>query len=190
MPGALPNTNNKPNLNNTQSDVADASIKNFLKGVAFPPKTAEDRAKMKAAIEAFRSQIKKVKEESAKKNNTAGKTGKAAATQSLAAQQTTPISITGIPGLGNFFPAGTDLSKTSVNAAVNSMEATIARLEGLVKVPAIDANLSAGAIQAAASQVPNLSTISQAVAAAAAAAAAKAQIQPKQTIAPAGGASS
>ena len=43
----------------TQTDVANASIKNFLQGVNFPPTTQADRDKMKAAIEAFKQQIKK-----------------------------------------------------------------------------------------------------------------------------------
>ena len=161
-----------------QASVADASIKNFLKGAAFPPTTSADRAKMKAAIESFRAQVKKTKEASAKKAGTAGKSGSVAATKSLAAQQTTTVG-TSIPDISKFLPAGTNTSAVTFDAAINSMEATIKQLENLVKLPS---SAASPLIQNAASQVESLSTAGQLASASLAAAAAAALIQPQLTI--------
>ena len=161
-----------------QASVADASIKNFLKGAAFPPTTSADRAKMKAAIESFRAQVKKTKEASAKKAGTAGKSGSVAATKSLAAQQTTTVG-TSIPDISKFLPAGTNTSAVTFDAAINSMEATIKQLENLVKLPS---SAASPLIQNAASQVESLSTAGQLASASLAAAAAAALIQPKKEV--------
>ena len=161
-----------------QASVADASIKNFLKGAAFPPTTSADRAKMKAAIESFRAQVKKTKDASAKKAGTAGKSGSVAATKSLAAQQTTTVG-TSIPDISKFLPAGTNTSAVTFDAAINSMEATIKQLENLVKLPS---SAASPLIQNAASQVESLSTAGQLASASLAAAAAAALIQPQLTI--------
>ena len=165
-------------LTPVQASVADASIKNFLKGAAFPPTTSADRAKMKAAIESFKSQVKKTKEASAKKAGTAGKSGSVAATRSLAAQQTTTVG-TSISDIGNYLPAGTNTSAVTFDAAINSMEATIKQLENLVKLPS---SAVSPLIQNAASQVQSLSTAGQLASASLAAAAAAALIQPQLTI--------
>lgn len=161
-----------------QASVADASIKNFLKGGAFPPTTSADRAKMKAAIESFRAQVKKTKEASAKKAGTAGKSGSVAATKSLAAQQTTTVG-TSIPDISKFLPAGTNTSAVTFDAAINSMEATIKQLENLVKLPS---SAASPLIQGAASQVESLSTAGQLASASLAAAAAAALIQPQKEV--------
>ena len=171
---------NKPTqsiLTPIQSSVADASIKNFLKVGAFPPTTSADRAKMKAAIDSFRAQIKKTKEASAKKAGTAGKSGSVASIKSLAAQQTTTIG-TAVPDISKFLPAGTNPNTVTFDAAINSMEATIKQLENLVKLPT---SAASPLIQSAASQVQSLSTAGQLAAASQAAAAAAALIQPKQS---------
>jgi len=164
-------------LTPVQASVADASIKNFLKGAAFPPTTSADRAKMKAAIESFRAQVKKTKEASAKKAGTAGKSGSVAATKSLAAQQTTTVA-TSIPDISNFLPAGTNTSAVTFDAAINSMEATIKQLENLVKLPS---SAISPLIANAVSQVESLSTAGQLAAATHAAAAAAALIQPQMS---------
>lgn len=161
----------------TQTDVANASIKNFLQGVNFPPTTKADRDKMKAAIEAFKQQIKKTKETSAKKAKTAGKTGKGAASKTLAAQNADKVG-NDIPDIKKFLPAGTDTSKITFDAAINSMQAAITQLEALVKAPANETSSSANAAAA----VSNLSTAGKLAAAVQAAAAAAGQIKPKQTV--------
>jgi hypothetical protein len=161
-----------------QTSVADASIKNFLKGTAFPPTTSADRAKMKAAIESFKAQVKKTKEASAKKAGTAGKSGSIAATKSLAAQQTTTVG-SSIPDISKFLPAGTNTTAVTFDAAINSMEATIKQLENLVKLPS---SVASPLIANAPNQVQSLSTAGQLAAATQAAAAAAALIQPKLVI--------
>jgi hypothetical protein len=110
-----------------------ASIKNFLKGVKFPPTTAEDRAKLKAAIEAYRAQIKKTLQTSASQANSRNNPA------SLLAAQTKTIK-DAIASIKDYLPAGTNLDTTSFDAALKSMENTINKITELAKKPAVDSN--------------------------------------------------
>lgn len=130
MPAQVPNTNNNPNLNAAEAATANNSIRNFLKGMTFPPVTAEDRAKMKAAIEAFKEQVKKAKTQSVK--NARGGAGAPPALQ-IAAQQTKIGNQ--LPSIASYLPAGTNLATTSFADAIKSMENTVAQLDLLVKNP-------------------------------------------------------
>lgn len=128
--GALPNTNNKPILSVAQAADANASIKNFLQNINFPPVTSADRDKMRAAIQSFKAQIKKTREQGAKKLK-----GAVAAKPAVQlAAQTLPVS-NQVPDIAKYLPAGTDLAKTSFDQAVKSMENTINQMEKLIQNP-------------------------------------------------------
>ena len=170
---------NNAELTPAQTSVADGAIKNFLKGVKFPPTTQGDRDKMKAAIQAFRTQIKKTKEAAAKKAGTVGKTGKAAAVKTLATQNADKVG-NSVPDIKRFLPAGTDPSNVSFDAVINSLEAAVTRLDALSKEP--PSNTPAPPAAQATQQVQSVSTTGLIAAAAQAAAAAAALIKPKQTI--------
>lgn len=127
--GALPNTNNKPALTAVQTTVADASIKNFLQGINWPPTTAGDRDKMKAAILAYKAKIKGTKQAAAKKagqNATPVKLLETAATDKVG---------TTVPDIAKYLPVGTDLAKVSYDTAIKAMEITVSQMETLIKSP-------------------------------------------------------
>jgi len=174
------NTPKTPTVASTQNNVADASIKNFLKGVKFPPTTVADREKMKAAIEAFKAEVKKTKEVVAKKAGDAGKSGPVVS-KALAAQQTTKVG-NSVQDLAKFLPAGTNTNNITFDAAINSMESAIKQLETLTKAPAAAIDTASSAIANAANQVQNLSTVGQAQIVAQSAAAEAAQIQAQKTV--------
>lgn len=130
MPASVPNVNNNPQLNAAQATEANESIKNFIKGINFPPTTAGDRDKMKAAIAAFKAQVQKTKAAAAK--NAKGGTAAPAAAQ-LAAQATKVGSQ--VPDLAKYLPAGTNLANVSFADAIKAMENTVSQMDGLIKNP-------------------------------------------------------
>lgn len=130
MPAAVPNKNNKPDLSTAQSNEANNSIKNFIQGLKLPPTTAGDRDKMKAAIEAFKDQIKKTKTQSAKH----AKGGAGAPPAALLAAQTDKVGKE-VADLAKFLPAGANLANISFAEAIKSMENAIAQMELLIKNP-------------------------------------------------------
>ena len=131
MPAQVPNTSNNPQLTANQTADANAAIKNFIKGVTWPPVTNNDRIKMKAAIDAFKAQLNNLKKQSAKK----AKGGAAAPPAAQIAAQQNNVG-NEVPGLASFLPAGTDLNNTSFSNAIASIQNTVSQMESLVKNPA------------------------------------------------------
>ena len=180
--GATPG-DSSPTLTPVQNSVATASVTNFLRGTPLPPTTAVAKAKVKAAIDSFNNQIKKAKEISAKLAKTSGKTGPKVGAQTLAAKQVNRVGAN-LPGIANFLPPGTNLSNTTFDEAINSMQAAIVKLQELAKAPANAAitNSPSPAVTQAANNVPQMSTTAIIQSVATTAAIAQAQIQPKQSV--------
>lgn len=131
MPAALPNRNNKTNLSVAQSADANSAIKNFLKSINFPPTTAEDSAKMRAAIVAFKEQVKKTKVASAKQL----KGSAASSPPAQLAAQTLPVGNL-VADLAKYLPSRTNLANISFSESITSMENTISQMEKLIQNPA------------------------------------------------------
>lgn len=141
-PACLPNTNNNPKLDSKDVERSNSSLRNFLKGLGWPPSSGQDRAKMRAAIEAFKAQIKKTKETSAKKvkpkrpTTTTLQPGISAITKAIDTITAQEEKIGNqLPGIANYLPPNTDLSKTSWAEAIKMMEDTVKQTEVLLKNP-------------------------------------------------------
>jgi hypothetical protein len=184
LPGVNPDDRSQldsvAGLTPAQQGVAQSSMQNYLKGTSVPAVTANAKAKTKAAIGSFNSQIQKAKATSAKLAKTAGKTGKAAAAKSIAGQQANKIG-SSLPGIASFLPPGTNLNNTTFDEAINTMQAALAKLQQVEKVACVLPPPPQDVSDAAA-YVPQMSTpaivetyIQQQVIAAA-------QIQPQKTL--------
>lgn len=126
----VPNTQNNPELGAALTTDANAAIKNFLKNTPWPPVTNNDRAKMGAAIAKFKNEIQKVKKQAAKK----AKGGAAAPPAAQLAAQQGAIG-SQLPGIASYLPPDLNLNNVSFSEAIQSMQATVAQMETLVRNP-------------------------------------------------------
>lgn len=121
-------------LSPAAEQVAIASIKNFLPSLNIPPVQALDKAKIAATIQSFQAQIKNLKNKSATLSKTKGKTGKTNGAKALAGQLTDKVG-NNVPGIAKCLPRGTNLNKTTFNAAINTLQASVVKMQQLLKTP-------------------------------------------------------